>query len=285
MASTVIMKIMSLQSSFTSSENEISQFVMKNQDTVITNTITTLAKKIGTSEASINRFCKKIGFKGFNSFKIALAQSQFQDESLGINDPTKESNTLDSLSYDYRQIISHTSAMIDLEALATCAEYMTSTNRIHIFSAINTESVAREFSFKLKLVGIDADVHCDSIDIQLCLSSLSEDDLLIAIVPSILNKDIYPALTSAKEKNAKVVLISSTDSTKFNDIIDVKFITPDRLISKYSNSISNTLMYLFVCDSIFETLLRNDKTLRQKKLNSESIINSNQSIDSYYMNF
>jgi len=285
MASTVIMKIMSLQSSFTSSENEISQYVIKNQDSVITTTITTLAKNIGTSEASINRFCKKVGFKGFNSFKIALAQSQFQDESLGINDPTKESNTLDSLSYDYRQIISHTSAMIDLEALEICSKYLSSSNRIHILAAINTESVTREFAFKLRLIGIDAHVHCDSIDIQLCLSSLTEDDLLIAIVPSIINKDIYPALTSAKEKNAKVVLISSTDSAKFNDIIDVKFITPDRLISKYSNSISNTLIYLFVCDSILETLLRNNKTLRQKKLNSESIINSNQSIDSYYMSF
>ena len=59
MQSAVLLKIKSLESTFTTSEYEISQFVTEHPDFVIANTITTLAKKINTSEASINRFCKK----------------------------------------------------------------------------------------------------------------------------------------------------------------------------------------------------------------------------------
>ena len=72
--SPVISKIISMQISFTMSESEIAQYVIRQPEKVINSTITAVAKHTGTSEASINRFCKKIGYKGFNGFKIALAQ-------------------------------------------------------------------------------------------------------------------------------------------------------------------------------------------------------------------
>ena len=73
MVSPVISKIVAMQQSFTVSENEIAQYVIHNANAVVASTITTIAQNTNTSEASINRFCKKIGFKGFNAFKIALA--------------------------------------------------------------------------------------------------------------------------------------------------------------------------------------------------------------------
>lgn len=73
----VITKIISKQKNFTFSENEIANFVINNPEVVVNNTITYMANETGTSETSINRFCKKIGFKGFNDFKIALAQDNF----------------------------------------------------------------------------------------------------------------------------------------------------------------------------------------------------------------
>lgn len=60
MQSAVLLKIKSLESSFTSSEHDISKFVIENPEYVISNTITNLAKKTNTSEASINRFSKKL---------------------------------------------------------------------------------------------------------------------------------------------------------------------------------------------------------------------------------
>ena len=68
MVSPVISKIVAMQQSFTVSENEIAQYVIHNADAVVASTITTIAQNTNTSEASINRFCKKIGFKGFNAF-------------------------------------------------------------------------------------------------------------------------------------------------------------------------------------------------------------------------
>lgn len=286
MTSTVVMKIMSLQSSFTSSENEISQFVIKNQDFVITNTITELAKKIGTSEASVNRFCKKIGYKGFNSFKISLAQSNFNSGITTTNEGNlSDANVIESMSNDYRQMILNTSAMMNEQDLTSSAQLIKEAKCIHIIALINTSFVANEFAFKLGLIGLNVKVHIDILDIHLCVPNLEENDLVIAIVPSLLSKDIYPTLINAKERSAKIILITSYDSAKFNDIIDIKLITPDKIIAKNSFSLSNSLMSLFVVDLIFEILLREDKTFRQKKLSSDSIVNTHQMIDTYLFDY
>ena len=58
-ARAVIAKIISMQSSLTVSENEIAQYVINHPDQVVVSTITAAAQSTHTSEASINRFCKK----------------------------------------------------------------------------------------------------------------------------------------------------------------------------------------------------------------------------------
>lgn len=285
MASVVISKIISLQSSFTVSENEISQFVINNPDFVITNTITNLAKKIGTSEASINRFCKKVGYKGFNNFKIALAQNNHYSNMRKENSLNADSSIIESMSLDYIQLIKNTSAMLNEESLNNSVELIKEAETIHVISLINTSFIANELAFKLSLIGLKVKSHIDKLDIHLCTSNLSSKDLLIVIAPTLLCNDIYPALMMAREREAKIISITSTDSPKLDDIVDVKLITPDKIIANNSLALSNSLMLLFTIDLIYGLLLRDDKTLRQRKLNSDTIINTHQSIDRYLIDF
>jgi DNA-binding MurR/RpiR family transcriptional regulator len=96
----VIAKIISRQKNLTFSENEIANFVINNAEFVINNTITNIAIETKVSETSITRFSKKTGFKGFNDFKIALAQDNFY-RNLKANDKSRDNNTLiDSIASD-----------------------------------------------------------------------------------------------------------------------------------------------------------------------------------------
>ena len=99
MVSAVIAKIISMQSSLTVSENEIAQYVINHPDQVVVSTITAAAQSTHTSEASINRFCKKIGFKGFNSFKVALAQDSFYN-SMREAEPVNQGSFIAAISQD-----------------------------------------------------------------------------------------------------------------------------------------------------------------------------------------
>lgn len=268
-----------MQSSFTPTENEISQFVIKNRDFVITSTISDIAEKVGTSEASVNRFVRKIGFKGFNNFKIALAQNKFQEELI---EEDENVNVIESISNDYRQIVLSTSALIELEDVNKTVELIKHKRIVHIVSLYNYRFAAEEFAHKLETTGFHVKTHFDTIDIHLTIPNLTHDDLIIVMAPSLQTRDLFPFVTEAKGRNTTVIAITSHDFNKLEDITDIRFITSDKNTARNSLTMTNTLMALFVSDIIYESLLRSDKNLRQRRMNSDTISSSNQVINHYY---
>ncbi|MBM7712348.1 MurR/RpiR family transcriptional regulator [Enterococcus xiangfangensis] len=278
MQSAVLLKIKSLESSFTSSEHDISKFVIENPEYVISNTITNLAKKTNTSEASINRFSKKIGFKGFNKFKIALAHSMthLEDQEKSFD----ESNLIEYVTLDYQKMLTNTCAMLDAKDIEDAASMITLNRKVFILSIYNTSFVSKEFAFKLRQLGMEVTTLKENLETQLAIENMSSDSVLIAVVPSVITKDIIPFLTKIKRKDVKTILISSNDNPKVSDMIDIKFIIPDHMSANNSLVLTNSTMISLVFDIIFATILRDNRSLRQRKLSSDTIINSYESADS-----
>lgn len=281
MVSTVISKIVSLQHSFTLSENEISQYVINHPDLVVSSTITTIAKETGTSEASINRFCKKIGYKGFNGFKIALAQENFYNNMMKQNSYSTENGLISSVTSDYRQMLMNTSAMLDESLVLEAVKFIKTAKNIHIFSLANVALIARELQFKFDQIGIQSKSFTDIIDMRIQATNIVAGDLSIFIAPTIMMRDIYQIANASLERGAKNLTITSYDSPKLNDISDFKFIISDKIVTNNSVSLSNNIMFMYIIDIIYTALLGSDKSLRQKKLNSDAIINNHQMMDSY----
>lgn len=281
MVSPVISKIISMQPSFTVSENEIAQYVINNAEQVVGSTITTIAQNTGTSEASINRFCKKIGFKGFNSFKVALAQENFY-KSMQDSEPTSQGSFVSTISQDYRHMLVNTTAMLDEHQIFRAAEAMAKAAHIYIFSMSNTAFVARELEFKLSMVGLYAKAITELSEARLYSFRINREDLAIVIAPSLLIRDLYQTVSVCRENGVPIISISSYDSPKLGNLIDYKFIISDKITMQNSVSISNNLTFLYVTDVLYCALLESDKTLKQRRLTSDSILDSQQRMDNYF---
>lgn len=281
MVSPVISKIISMQPSFTVSENEIAQYVINNAEQVVGSTITTIAQNTGTSEASINRFCKKIGFKGFNSFKVALAQENFY-KSMQDSEPASQGSFVSTISQDYRHMLVNTTAMLDEHQIFRAAEAMAKAAHIYIFSMSNTAFVARELEFKLSMVGLYAKAITELSEARLYSFRINREDLAIVIAPSLLIRDLYQTVSVCRENGVPIISISSYDSPKLGNLIDYKFIISDKITMQNSVSISNNLTFLYVTDVLYCALLESDKTLKQRRLTSDSILDSQQRMDNYF---
>ena len=284
MVSAVIAKIISMQQSLTVSENEIAQYVIHNADSVVTSTITAIAKNTNTSEASINRFCKKIGFKGFNSFKVALAQDNFY-HAMQESGAETQTGLVATVSKDYQHMLVNTTAMLDEEQVLRAADAMRNAPHIFIFSLSYTGFVARELEFKLSMVGLYAKAVSEPANIRVYSGCVSKGDLVIVIAPTLLMRELYQAITICRERGATILSITSYDSPKLSTLVDFKFIISDRITTQNSVSVSNNLMFLYVTDVLYCALLESDKTLKQRRLNSDSILNSQQTMDSYFFEF
>ena len=58
---------------FSEKEKKIADYVLNDPKNIIHLTINQIADELGLAESTIFRFCQRIGFKGFQAFKISLA--------------------------------------------------------------------------------------------------------------------------------------------------------------------------------------------------------------------
>ena len=60
----------------TQREKKIVDFIRENGDSFLNDTITDFSEKVGVSDATIVRFCKHLGYKGYQDFKLHAAREQ-----------------------------------------------------------------------------------------------------------------------------------------------------------------------------------------------------------------
>ena len=124
--------IASRRNDMTLRENEIANFVLKNPEFIVNNTITNIANEVGVSETSINRFCKKIGYKGFQDFKIAMVQGSLYRDIQSDHTDAPQSLFVSMLS-DYKKVLDNTFAMMKEESFIQIVKYIKESRQIYIF--------------------------------------------------------------------------------------------------------------------------------------------------------
>lgn len=282
-ANAVIAKIISNKGNLTFIENEIAQFAMSNSEFWIKNTITAIAQKIGVSETSINRFCKKVGFKGFHDFKIAIAQDTHYRNMNSKVQQRDDISFADSLAFDYNDLITNTAALIDEADIQRAVQAIIGAKNIYIFGVLSSWMAALELKQKLSLVGINAFAYNDTYNMKLSASNCTPDDLFIGITRSGAVNEIVDALSSASQNNATIITITSYNSTSITQYADIKLIASDKLSVKNNAILSEHITFLFVIDLIFGKLVYSDNRYMQKKLNNDTIIESSQPWKSGYI--
>ena len=71
--------IIKYQDNFTDLEKGIANYILDHKDYIVDLKITDLAEITYTSPSTISRFCKKLGEKNYNDFKIHFASSVIGD--------------------------------------------------------------------------------------------------------------------------------------------------------------------------------------------------------------
>ena len=146
---------------FFEAEKKIADYMMEHKAEVVDMTVGELAKASGTSDATVSRFCRRCGFKGFHSLKLALAREVLEEERGDVN----VSNDIDrhDLSQSLQNILANKVAeltetvnMMDPENLEQILHKLEHARMVQLAAVGNTIPVALDGAFKLNQLGIAA---------------------------------------------------------------------------------------------------------------------------------
>jgi len=254
----ILLTIRGLLPSLTAGEKKIGNYVLRHPDEVVKLSITELAEACDVSDATIFRFCRKVGTEGYQDFKIALAKESVSPDSLVYADVIPE----DSLMTMAEKIVEanvkalrDTLKILDAEALDRALNAILAANQVQIYAVGGSGVAAKELQFKLMQLGINANAFIDSQMQFISASLLTDRDVGIAISHSGTKRHTVEALKLAKATGAMTICITSHPATPMAEVADIKLYTSawESLVHDDSPSVRNAQLALI--DVIYEGIV------------------------------
>lgn len=276
----VIIKINTMKNQLTSIEKRIAEYILKDPEAIKNLNTYQVAKNCKASQASIVRFAKKLGFKGFPDFKLSLSQDIGNRKAEShINIIHEEIKPEDSFEIVGKKVahanitaINNTCEITDFKQLESAVKAIANADKIMIAGVGFSGIVAKDFYYKLLELGKHAIMETDTHTQLSCLSSMGKKDLLFVISHSGKTVEMYDIAKVAKDKGVKIISMTSIVPNPISDLANIKLGTVEMKSNFRSTALSPRISQLTVIDMIYIKLMLENKKMQDYIFNAIELV-------------
>lgn len=248
--------------SFHASEISIAEAVLQNPLAASKMNISQIAERSGTSVASVVRFCKTVGFKGYPEFRMALIGQLSRQSGLEYSPELDSGITLqDSAEEVIRKIaqsdalaIQTTAERLDVEVFKKTVQAWDKAQTIGIVGFASSSYVAMDLQLKLNRLGKNAIAWSDFHTALTSISVLKTGDVVVAISHSGTTVDIIEVMNEFKNRGIVIILITNALRSPATVIADLTLFTSARETLFRSGATASRIAQLTVVDCLCVSL-------------------------------
>ena len=247
----------------TSAEKKIADYMLLQRQECQYMSISEMAEVADVAEATVSRFCRRLGYKGYSAFKLAVAGSGSGQRPM--NPLYGEIQSEDSLGDMCQKIyaadvdaITQTLALINPAAVTAAADMLLAADRVLCMGLGGSMILAREaahlFSTALPNFYPVDDSHFQAIRAAL----LTPGDAVMYFSYSGSTRDMVDLMKIARERGAKIILITRFPKSPGAALADVVLECGAKEGPLQMGSVAARMGQLFITDVLFNEMCRRD---------------------------
>jgi len=186
------------------------------------------ARRIGTSVASISRFCARIGFDSFQKLKIGLSREmQAPDETVPPIFAADDDPDL-SIRKVFAEAVANlqaTEASVSFPALRTVADRIARADRLYFVGMGGSGGVAYLAEVMFSMLGFSAKALSDPFTMLISAGHLRKSHLFIGLSHSGGTREVLEAVRSARARGAYTVGITNYPRSPLAELADAALLT------------------------------------------------------------
>lgn len=199
-------------------EKKVANYILGNLEEVTLLNISQLATNSNSSEASIVRMAKHLGYNGFFQMRLLLLNDLAKvDTDIISNQPLLTSEKIFSFCANR---INSLSSLISTDQLIQAAKLINKANTCHIVSIGNTTTVANDLGFRLQRNGQACTYSNQPEQYYNHIALGTKKDLVIAISRSGASTQVLKAIELAKKKEMKLLIITANINNQLSKNAD-----------------------------------------------------------------
>lgn len=220
---------------------------LKACDAILYNTLlvqqlsfTELSEKIGITKASILRFCKKVGYSGYNEFRYECIKYVNSINNVD-NDVKHEIKTkITKVERMYSDVISLMDEVINEEEIKSLIKLIKESRRIKAVGLINSSLACYQLRYAFLMFGIEVDVITSDEELRGIDIALDKDDLIIIFSASAKNQCLNRAIQFKESIGTKLALVTMNVESEYKKNVDI-FITLPSISNLKNESLLNSV--------------------------------------------
>lgn len=264
----LIRRITESQPALRKSEAKVAAYVLANASEVIKMRIVDLASNSAVSEPTVIRFCRAIGFDGFQSFKLQLAQ-QLGLGSVFTQFAVEDSDTVaDLLSKVFDTTVGSLITVrdeINSEVLEQAIATISSARRVEFYGFGASGSVAADAQHKFFRLQLSSAAYIDPHIQRMSAISLSPEDVVVAISQSGETQALLQSVELAREAGANVIGLAP-QNTSLSRLCNLAiYVNMEEDLESFT-PVSSRIAHLVVIDVLATGVARHRKPLLKEHL-------------------
>ena len=248
---------------FTNGERRIAEYVLTDPERAIKLSSTSLAEQTGRSQSSVVKFCQKLGFRGYQEFKLAVGQATAQawNAPAGVVHGTIESS--DSYATTVQKLIGlkmhamqQTISVNSEDPIDKALDAICFARRIQLVGVGASSLVARDFAYKLQKLGYMVLFEADS-HIQIAnAATMAPEDVMIALSYSGSSLETLHIAETARKSGTTLISLTGLQPNRLATLADIQlYVLADEEKAR-SSAITSRDAQLVVTDLLFILLVQ-----------------------------
>lgn len=230
-------RVVALESQLAPGERTVARFLSDHPDLVAASTALELAERIGTSNATVIRTVKALGYSGLPALRRVMVQAMADRhdparildqriDRLKSSEPAEESIPHQMLQRT-AELMQQAHRLVDQAAWRRATDIIEAARTVVVYGVEQPGYVANIFAIELSRCGRPARaLTATGISITTGLITMSDEDALVVFAPIRHFREIDVVIDHAQALGVPIILVSEALGMSFQDRVDVVLSTP-----------------------------------------------------------
>lgn len=247
----VIPIIESNYNNFTNVEKSIADFFIQNRKKMDFSS-RAVSERLFVSEASLSRFAKKCGYRGYREFL-------YQYEETFVEKQESMTGNTRMVLNAYQELLNKTYSLVDEVQISRIGKYLAQAERVFVCGKGSSGLSASEMEIRFMRIGVDIDSLQDTDMMRMQAVFQDERSLVFGISISGEKEAVLYLLREAHKRGAKTVLLTANNRESYDEFCTEVVLLPSLKHLNHGNVISPQFPILVMLDLIYSCYVEQDK--------------------------
>lgn len=270
----IFVRIGSEYFTFTASEKKLADYILSAQDGASRMSISELAAACNVADATVSRFCRRLGYKGYQDFKFAIRNaSMHRMEDNPLSGEVSADDTLENISKKLftanSLAMTQTLEVLSMDAISQAARMLRNASSVMCMGQGGSMLIASEAAHLFSTVSSKFRPVSDSHMQAMAACMMGEEDVIMFFSYSGSTLAMLDTLKMARDQGGKVILVTRFPNSPGAALADVVLQCGANENPLQSGSIPARIAQMYLLDILFSEYTR--KNLDEAKENRNRI--------------